>query len=127
MKTVETNLPAKADLAQLVKSLLPDSGYWLTKHDEPINDSVYATEDDAKDALELSGYSVATDYALVSLCLTVGWSPDTGKWSYQTGDNSYTGGAYGHPIWAVVWITADSVPAEVAEEILNELADQAIA
>lgn len=25
-----------------------------------------------------------------------------GNWQYQTGDNSYMGPCYGHPIWAVV-------------------------
>jgi hypothetical protein len=36
------------------------------------------------------------------ICVTIGWTPETGGWSYQTGDNSFTGGAYGHTVWAVV-------------------------
>lgn len=119
MNTTE-NLPAKANLAILVKSLLPESGYWAARYGEPIADNVFATEAEAEE------YENATEAVPVSVCLTVGWTPETGGWHYQTGDNSYTGGAYGHAIWAVVWITSDSIPDEVADEILNELADQSL-
>ena len=33
--------------------------------------------------------------------VTVGWDPKDGTWSYQTGDNSFTGSAYLYPVWAV--------------------------
>ena len=47
------------------------------------------------------------------------------SWSYQTGDNSYTGGAYGHPIWAVVSLYRRSRSREVAEEAMEDALSQA--
>ena len=35
------------------------------------------------------------------MCVTIG-ADETGAWSWQTGDNSYTGGAYGMPYWGVI-------------------------
>jgi hypothetical protein len=122
MKNTEENLPSKADISALVKSLLPARGYWICRHDEPIDDTVYATEAEAETALEEN--TEAQDFAPVFDILTVGWTPETGSWSYQTGDNSYSGGAYGHPIWGVAYLTADSDPDSVANEILDELGEQ---
>jgi hypothetical protein len=45
---------------------------------------------------------------------------ETGSWSYQTGCNSYTGGAYQHPHWAVVSIYRRTNARETAKEILSE-------
>lgn len=56
------------------------------------------------------------------LCLTVGTDDGT-RWGYQTGDNSYTGGAYGSRHWAVVWLYQDSEPADVVEDIVGQWAD----
>lgn len=53
--------------------------------------------------------------------LTIGWSPDDGRWSYQTGDNSYTGAAYGHPLWAVVGVYRDVTVADVVADIREQL------
>jgi len=50
------------------------------------------------------------------ILLTIGCSYDKG-WSYQTGDNSYTGGAYGHPYWGVGAIYRNSNSRELAKEI----------
>ena len=47
---------------------------------------------------------------------------DTGDaWNYQTGDNSYTGGAYGLPHWAVTWITEDGECCDILEYIVEQL------
>lgn len=46
-----------------------------------------------------------------------------GDWSYQTGDNSYTGGAYHYQHWAVIGVYRDSDPAELADEIITQLED----
>jgi hypothetical protein len=43
-----------------------------------------------------------------------------GDWSYQTGDNSYTGGAYGYPCWAVISVYRRSNSRELAREILDQ-------
>jgi len=56
-----------------------------------------------------------------AICLTVGWSDETGKWSWQSGDNSFTGGAYGYPHWAVVTVTRRCNSFDLAREIRGEL------
>jgi hypothetical protein len=48
---------------------------------------------------------------------------ESGAWSYQTGDNSYTGGAYGYPYWAVVSIYRRSNSRELAKEIREQWLD----
>lgn len=57
-----------------------------------------------------------------SMCVTIG-ADGKGRWSYQTGDNSYTGGAYGYPHWAVVTLDRRSNCTSVANEVLDQLAD----
>jgi hypothetical protein len=59
------------------------------------------------------------DDTVPSMLLTIG--ADANGWAYQTGDNSFTGGAYGYHTWAVVALYRDSAPTEVAEEIANEI------
>jgi len=56
-----------------------------------------------------------------SMDLTIGWTPDSGEWDYQTGDNSYSGGAYCHPVWAVTTIDRRSNSREVARELIAQL------
>lgn len=60
------------------------------------------------------------------MCVTFGLSCDDNgelSWSYQTGDNSFTGGAYGHRHWAVVYLHRDSDTAELAKEAMDEAAE----
>lgn len=56
--------------------------------------------------------------------LTVAISDDGSKWNYQTGDNSFTGGAYSLPIWGVTSIYPNSTAEAVASEIINQIEDQ---
>ena len=42
-------------------------------------------------------------------------------WNYQTGDNSFTGGAYGLPHWAVTTIMPDTDPLELYDEVIAQL------
>jgi hypothetical protein len=58
-----------------------------------------------------------------SIRLTIGFSPKTGEWDSQTGDNSYSGPAYFHPHWAVVDIFRNSNCKELANDILSQLHD----
>lgn len=64
-----------------------------------------------------------------AMCLTIGFTPETREkdcsWGWQTGDNSFTGGAYCHPHWAVVTVGRDSHPGKLAKEVESELADLA--
>jgi hypothetical protein len=56
---------------------------------------------------------------LPSILLTVAISKD-GSWDYQTGDNSYSGGCYFHPYWAVVSIYRRSNCRTIARDILEQ-------
>ena len=71
-------------------------------------------------------YRASGEDALPCVDLTVGWSPESGEWSYQTGDNSYTGGAYLHRVWGVVTIYRRSNSRELARDIREQLAEQSI-
>ena len=88
-------LPTIKDLAQLVRAIKP------------------AILDDFRDA---SG-------ELPYVTLTVGCDTRTGKWSYQTGDNSYVGGAYHYPDWAMVSVYRRSDSYALARDIRDQLAD----
>jgi hypothetical protein len=56
-----------------------------------------------------------------AITLTIG--ANVKDWSYQTGDNSYSGGAYHYREWSVVTLYRDSDPHEVAEEIISGLCE----
>lgn len=43
-------------------------------------------------------------------------------WSYQTGDNSYTGGCYSHPHWSLIYLYRRSNCSELASSAVDELA-----
>ena len=69
---------------------------------------------------------IGEDDTLPGIDLTVGYDPETGGWSYQTGDNSYTGGAYHYPILGVGRVYRRSNSRELARDIINEIADQIV-
>ena len=56
-----------------------------------------------------------------SMDVTIGWDPESGDYAYQVGDNSYTGGAYGYPHWAVVYLDRRSNSTELAREVRSQL------
>ena len=60
------------------------------------------------------------DDHLPGMQVTIGWNED-GDWSWQTGDNSYTGGAYGYPHWAVISLYRRSNCKDLAEDIIDQL------
>lgn len=61
------------------------------------------------------------------MCVTIGFTPETedkdASWSYQTGDNSFTGGAYSHPHWAVVSLYRRSNSRKIAEDCGDQIAE----
>jgi len=57
-----------------------------------------------------------------AMSITIG-ANERGEWNYQTGDNSYTGGAYGFPHWAVVTLERRSNSKELAKEVQDQLSD----
>lgn len=87
------------EVTRLLKALKPDIG-----------DEYRAFEDDDKPGM----------------CVTIGATPcEDGSlsWSYQTGDNSYTGGAYGHRHWGVIYLYRQSRSQELAESAVDEIAE----
>jgi hypothetical protein len=76
-----------------------------------IGDDYRASEDDDKPGMQVTfGLTVNDDGSL--------------SWNYQTGDNSYTGGAYGHPAWAVVSLYRRSNCKELAADAMDQALDQ---
>ncbi len=100
MKTSESQFKAlERDITKLLKMLKRDIG-----------DEYRACEDD-----ETPGMQV-----------TVGATPDDEgrlNWSYQTGDNSYTGGAYSHRHWGVIYLYRRSNSAVLAHAAVDEIAE----
>lgn len=97
MKTLEQTLPPRSEIARLVRAVRSDIC------------SDYRCTDDPDDTTP-------------GILLTVGASLD-GSWSWQTGDNSFTGGAYGHAHWGIGYVYRRSNSFEVADTILDELAE----
>jgi hypothetical protein len=46
---------------------------------------------------------------------------DTADWTFQTGDNSYSGSCYHYRHWAVTTVYRDTNPSETATELINQL------
>ena len=84
----------RVDMAALAANLIPQ-----------IDNDYRVTDDDDSD--------------MPGMMVTVG--ADADGWSYQTGDNSFTGGAYGYATWAVVSLYRDTDPADFAEEVIGQL------
>ena len=64
------------------------------------------------------------DDADQTLTLTVGANGEgRNQWSFQTGDNSFTGGAYLYPHWAVVEVGERDNAGQVADDILDQLSE----
>lgn len=59
--------------------------------------------------------------------ITIGFTPATEdsdfSWHYQTGDNSYSGGAYCHSTWGIGYIYRRSNSKGVAEDIVRDVAE----
>jgi hypothetical protein len=55
--------------------------------------------------------------------LTIGVSED-GSWNWQSGDNSFTGGAYGHAYWGVETLSRDVTAADVAASLVDQALEQ---
>lgn len=91
---MKNTLPTIKTLTQLVKSIKAD-----------IDDDFRAFEDDDAPGIQL----------------TVGTNGNS--WSYQTGDNSYSGSAYFYPYWSVTGIYRDTNCRELARSIQSELAE----
>lgn len=105
---MQTETELHADMVKLAAALIPD-----------IRDDYRAHDCECKGAADDSHDSDCVP----SMQVTVG--ADADGWAYQTGDNSYTGGAYGFATWAVVALYRDTIPSEWADAVLSELYEMA--
>ena len=88
---------ARMALRMLIRELIPS-----------IRDEYRATDDPSDD--------------IPAMQITISCNEDCTRWSYQTGDNSFTGSCYGDPYWGIGTIFRDSEPREVADELIEDLA-----
>ncbi len=67
-------------------------------------------------------YRAFEDETTPGIQLTVG--ANCKDWCYQTGDNSYTGGAYGYSSWGVIGVYRDTNSFSAADDLVEQLVDQ---
>lgn len=58
-----------------------------------------------------------------SMQITISNNYECTTWSYQTGDNSYTGSCYGDPFWGVGYVHLEYSAESIADELINDLAE----
>lgn len=87
--------PTIADVARLIRAVKAD-----------ISPEFRAYEDDDKPGILLT---IGADCA--------------GSWSYQTGDTSFTGGAYSYPHWGSAAVYRNSNARDLAREIIEQIRD----
>lgn len=71
-------------------------------------------------------YRACEDDTCPGMQVTIGATPQADgvlAWSFQTGDNSYTGGAYSHANWGVIYLYRRSNCAELAHTAVEEIAE----
>jgi hypothetical protein len=59
--------------------------------------------------------------------LTIGYDDQTELWGYQTGDNSFTGAAYGFQAWLVVNFSRECMAEEIMERLCEEYDENTLA
>jgi hypothetical protein len=67
-------------------------------------------------------YRAFDDDEIPGIQLTIG-ANESGEWSFQTGDNSYSGDAYHYPHWGVVGVYRNSNCMELAKELIEQIED----
>ena len=55
--------------------------------------------------------------------ITFATNDDGDTWNYQTGDNSYTGGAYSLPHWSVSIINTETTVSELYNDVVDQLTE----
>ena len=66
--------------------------------------------------------ALSADDTTPSMLVTIG-ADESGNWSWQTGDNSYSGGAYHYPHWALVTLTRRANCTELARDAVDQIAE----
>ena len=84
-------------------------------------------KNDIKDFLQIQVAETKKEIELYTdiheIDITVACDEHGTTWNYQTGDNSYTGGAYSLPHWAVSSINEDTSADDLYEDIIGQLED----
>lgn len=68
-------------------------------------------------------YRASEEETLPSMAITIASNEELSDWTYQTGDNSYTGPCYPYPQWGVRVLYRRSNTKELANELLDSLSD----
>lgn len=66
----------------------------------------------------------STPYVDVTVGCTFDFATGSITWNYQTGDNSFTGGAYGHPEWFNTSLFSRSNCKIAAADLTDEIGDR---
>ena len=94
-------------------SILDDVTALLRMLQTDIDDDSRASEDPEDD--------------LAGIQITIACNDSFDDWTYQTGDNSYSGACYGYPCWGVGSLYRDDDPAKVAKALGFKLSVQPVA
>lgn len=68
-------------------------------------------------------YRASEEDTLPSMEITIASNEDLSDWTYQTGDNSYTGSCYHYPHWGVGVLYRRSDTEALANELLDNLSE----
>lgn len=68
-----------------------------------------------------SDSSCSTPYVDVTIGCTFDFGEGSIAWNYQTGDNSFTGGAYGHPEWFTTSLLSRTNCKDASEDLIEEI------
>lgn len=68
-------------------------------------------------------YRASEDDTEPSMFITIATDDELSTWTYQTGDNSYSGACYHFPYWGIGSLYRHSNCAELANEIIENLAE----
>lgn len=77
-----------------------------------------------KDFTDYAGDGPA--YIDITIGCTFNWEDGEITWNYQTGDNSCTGGAYGHPEWFTASILSRSNCKEIADDLIRDISNRIV-
>lgn len=106
---MKTRIITIKDVTELLKSLKRDIG------DEY---RAQGCEDETTPSMDVTVGATPPEYDLN------GRVQRDGGWDYQTGDNSFTGGAYGHPFWGTCVLTRRANCTELARQICEDINSQ---
>ena len=74
-----------------------------------------------QEVLEFGPSTDPTPYVDVTIGCTFNFAEGWISWNFQTGDNSFTGGAYGHPEWFNTSILSRSNCKDLAKGLIEEI------